>query len=91
MPDNKLGTEKIETLATVLTALVIAGKKVKADGKVDVNDLQHVIALVPQLSPLADIVSNFGDLIAEGKDLDVAEVVTLIQLVDKKVKEVEAA
>lgn len=91
MPDNKLGTEKIEQLATVLTALVIAGKKVKADGKVDVNDIQHVVALVPQLSPLADIVSNFGDLIAEGKDLDVAEVVTLIQLVDKKVKEVEAA
>ena len=88
---EKLGTEKIEKLAGVLTALVIAGKKVKADGKVDVNDLPHVIALVPQLSDLADVVSNFGDLINEGKDLDVAEVVALIQLVDKKVKEVEAA
>jgi F0F1-type ATP synthase delta subunit len=88
---DKLGTEQIEKLAEVLKHLVIAGKKVKADGKVDMNDLQHVIALVPQLAPLADVVSNIGKLIDEGKDLDVAEVVTLIQLVDKKVKEVEAA
>jgi hypothetical protein len=88
---EKLGTEKIEKLAEVLKALVIAGKKIKADGKVDVNDLAHVVALVPQLGDLAEVVTSFGDLIAEGKDLDVSEVVALITLIDKKVKEVEAA
>lgn len=88
---NKLGTEQIEKLAEVLKHLVIAGKKVSADKKVDMNDLPHVIALVPQLAPLAEVVQKFGDVIAEGKDLDVAEIVTLIQLLDKKVKEVEVA
>lgn len=88
---NQVGTDKIEKLAEVLKVLTIAGKRISADKKVDINDLQHVIALVPQLSALAEVVTSFGDLIAEGKDLDVAEVVALIQLVDKKVKEVEAA
>ena len=86
-----LGTENIEKLAEVLKHLVIAGKKISSDKKVDMNDLPHVIALVPQLGNLAEVVTHFGKVIDEGKDLDVSEVVALIQLVSAKVKEVEKA
>lgn len=86
-----VGTENIEKLAEVIKHLVIAGKKVSHDGKVDANDLPHVIALIPKLGDLASVVSHFGKIVEEGKDLDVSEVVSLIQLVVAKVKEVEKA
>ena len=44
-----LGTEKIEAILDDVKELVIAAKKIKADGKVDLADLPHVISIIPKL------------------------------------------
>ncbi len=88
---SNLGTENIEKVADALKTLVITGKKIAADKKVDVADLAHVVGLVSELPKLAEAFQSLGAALDEGKELDVAEVVALIQSVHKKVKEVEAA
>lgn len=86
-----LGTEKIEAILENVKELVIIGKKVKEDGKVDLADLPHVIALLPKLPKMIEDFKALSDAIEEGKDLDVSEVVDLIQKIAAKVKEVEKA
>ena len=86
-----LGTENIEKVADALKDLVIVGKKVAADKKVDLADLPHVIGLATKLPKLAEAFSSLGEALDEGKDIDVAEIVKLIQVVHAKVKEVEQA
>ena len=86
-----LGTEKIEAIAESIKILVISGKKISADGKVGYEDLAHVISLATQAPAIIAAFKSFGDAFEEGKDLDVAEVIALIQAINKKVKEIEAA
>lgn len=88
---SQLGTEKIEAILGNVKELVIIGKKVKADGKVDLADLPHVIALVPKLPKFIEDFKAIGEAVDEGKDIDVAEVVGLIQKIHALVKEIEAA
>lgn len=85
----QLGTEKIEALAESIKKIAIAGKKISADKKVDVADLSHVIGLIPELPSIIDSFKEIGAAFEEGKDLDVAEVVKLIQAIHAKVKEIE--
>lgn len=87
----KLGTENIEKVADAIKELVIVGKKVAADKKVNLEDLPVVIGLATKLPKLAEAFQALGEALDEGKDLDVAEVVALIQAVHNKVKEVEKA
>ena len=86
-----LGTENIEKVADAVKELVIVGKKIAADKKVDGSDIAHVVGLVAKLPALAEAFSSLGEAFEEGKDIDVSEVVKLIQVVHAKVKEVEAA
>jgi hypothetical protein len=88
---EKLGTEKIEKLLASIKELVIVGKKVKEDGKVDVADIAHLIALLPKIPVFIEDFKAVGEVFEEGKDLDVAEVVVLIQKVHALVKQIEAA
>ena len=86
-----LGTEKIEAILSDIKELVIVAKKVKVDGKIDLADLPHVIALLPKLGKFVEDFKSFGEAVEQGKDIDVAEVVGLIQKIHSMVKEVEAA
>ena len=88
---EKLGTEKIENAAKALSKVVIAGKKISADKKVNLEDLPAAMALIVELPSIVSAFSDFGTIIEEGKDIDVAEVVALIQKVHELVKSVEAA
>ena len=88
---EKIGTESIEGLLEVLKKLAIAGKKISADGKVDLQDLGVLISLLPELPAMLEKAKHLGKAIEEGKDIDVPEVVALIQKVAAMVKEVEAA
>ena len=88
---EKLGTEKIEGILEVLKKLAVAGKKISADKKVDLQDLPHVIGLLPELPAIFEKFKSLGEAVDEGKDIDVAEVVGLIQKIHAMVKEVEAA
>lgn len=86
-----IGTEKIEAILSVVEKLVIAGKKIKADGKVDLQDLPVVISLLPQIPSMIDALKDVSAAVEEGKDLDVSEIVSLIQSIAAKVKEIEKA
>jgi hypothetical protein len=88
---EKLGTEKIEKLLGSLKELVIVGKKIKEDGKVDVSDIAHVVALLPKIPTFVEDFKAVGEAFEQGKDLDVTEVIGLIQKIHAMVKEVEAA
>lgn len=86
-----LGTEKIEAILDDVKVLVIAAKLIKADGKVDIADLPHVIALLPKLGKFIEDFKAIGEAVEEGKDIDVAEIIALIQKVSAMVKEIEKA
>lgn len=86
-----LGTEKIEAIAESAKKIVILGKKVAEDKKVSADDLVHLVSFLPELSGVIENFKALGEAIEEGKDLDVAEVVKLIQVIHQKVKEVEVA
>jgi len=86
-----LGTEKIEAILDDVKELIIVAKKIKEDGKVDLADLPHVIAIIPKLGKFIENFKAIGEAIEEGKDIDVAEIVALIQAVSAKIKEIEKA
>lgn len=86
-----LGTEKIEKAADALAHIAVAAKKITADKKVDLQDLPAAMELVTKLPEIIAVVSEWQELVAEGKDLDVAEVVALIKKVDEIVKKIEKA
>lgn len=81
--------ETKEALDLALGA-VKAGLAVSADGKVDLNDLSHVLALVPKIQPAIDqielVPKELGDLdAAEAAEL-VAHIATNLQVTDEKAK-----
>ena len=86
-----LGTEKIEAILDDVKELVIVAKLVKEDGKVDLADLPHVISLLPKIGKFVEDFKAVGEAFEEGKDIDVAEVVSLIQKINEMVKQVEKA
>lgn len=86
-----LGTEKIEAIVTDLKELVIIAKKVKEDGKVDLADLPVVISLLPKIPGYIADFKAIGEVVEEGKDIDVSEVIVLIQKISAAVKEIEKA
>jgi hypothetical protein len=88
---EKLGTEKIEAAKEAVKKLVIAGKKISEDKKVGLEDLPHVLALIPEIPSIVKSFSELGEAFEEIKDLDVAEVVAGIQSFAKAIKEIEAA
>lgn len=69
---------------------VKAGLAVSADGKVDFNDLAHVIALVPAIQPAIDkidqVPKELGDLDAAEAAEIVAHISTNLQVTDEKAK-----
>jgi hypothetical protein len=86
-----LGTDKIEAILGDIKDLVIVAKLIKADGKVDLADLPHAIALLPKLGKFIEDFKAIGEAVEEGKDIDVAEIISLIQKVSALVKEIEKA
>lgn len=86
-----LGTEKIESIADSLKEIAILIKKISADKKVDISDVAHLIAFLPKIDDIIISLKGIGEAVEEGKDIDVAEIVALIQAIHKKLKEVEEA
>lgn len=88
---EKLGTEKIEKIVDAAAEVAKFGKKVAADKKVNLEDLPEAISFLVKIPSIIEAFKDLGEAFEEGKDFDVAEVVSLIQKVHAKVKEVEAA
>lgn len=88
---SKKGVESIEQVKESLKKLVIAGKKISADGKIGIDDVAHVIALASEFPAMLDSFKKFGEAFEEIKDVDVNEAIALIQSFHKAIKEIEAA
>jgi hypothetical protein len=88
---EKLGVEKIEKLVDALGHVIIAGKKVTADKKVDLNDLPAIMELLMKVPAIVDAFKQVSDVWLEVKDVDVDEAIQLIVKINAKVKEIEAA
>jgi len=86
-----LGTEKIEAIAESLKEVAILIKKISADKKVDIQDVAHLVAFLPKIEGIISSIKELGQAVEEGKDIDVAEIVVLIQKMHSKIKEIEAA
>ena len=86
-----LGTEKIEAIADSLKEVAILIKKISADKKVDIADIAHLVAFLPKIDEIIGSMKDLGQAVEEGKDIDVAEIVALIQKIHGKLKEVEEA
>jgi hypothetical protein len=86
-----LGTEKIEAIADSLKEVAILIKKISADKKVDIADIAHLVAFLPKIDEILASMKDLGQAVEEGKDIDVAEIVSLIQKIHGKLKEVEEA
>jgi hypothetical protein len=84
-----LGTEKIEAIVNDIKDLVIVGKLVKEDGKIDTTDIVHLIAILPKLPKYISDFKAIGEAFEEGKDIDVKEAVELIQKIHLAIKEIE--
>ena len=81
----------IEGLIKNIEKLGVAGGKIMADGKVDLNDLPHAVAL---LSDVQEMINNFkkiGEAVGEIKDIDSAEAVAVIQKLYEAGKAIEEA
>jgi hypothetical protein len=88
---SQLGTEKLEKIVESLSHVAIAAKKITADKKVSIEDLPAAMDLLVKLPSIVESFSELKTAWAEASDIDVAEVVKLIQLIDAKVKSVEQA
>jgi hypothetical protein len=88
---SQLGVEKIEAVAEALKKLVIAGKKISADGKIGIEDLSVLIALISDAQSIIEAFKGIDEAWGEAKDIDVAEAIKLIQAIHAKIKEIEAA
>jgi hypothetical protein len=86
-----LGTEKIEAIVNALGEIAKVGKQVAEDKKVNLEDLPVVIGFLPKIPSVVAAFKDLGEAFEEGQDIDVAEVVSLIQKIHAKVKEIEAA
>ena len=88
---SQLGTDKIEKAAEALAHIVIAGKKISADKKVNLEDLPAAMELITKLPSIVEAFSAYEEIIAQGADIEVTEIVQLIVKVDELVKKVEQA
>ena len=87
----ELGTQKIEKMVDAITHVIIAGKKITADKKLDLNDLPAAMDLLVRVPSIVEAFKDAGEAWKEAKDVSVDEVVQLITLVNAKVKQIEQA
>jgi len=84
-------TQHCEGILDVLGDLSIVFKKVKADGKFDLNDTVHVLPVINKVPEYVEKISKYKEAFAELKKPSVSKFLKLVTIVDKKVKEFEKA
>jgi hypothetical protein len=77
-----------------IEAVGVPVAKAFADGKFNSSDLAHALELVKEHKKIIDAADKIGEVIPEGKDIDPAEAVVIVQKlyeVGKKIKEAAKA
>ncbi len=70
--------------------LAVAGAKIAKDG-INVADLQHLVDLAKNFETIQEAFSNVKEVSEEVKDLDESEIIELVVILYKLVKEVKEA
>jgi hypothetical protein len=85
------GVKEILELIEGLKQLVLVGKAVMKDGKIDMSDLVHLSALMSKQAELVAAFQGLAELKEEAKDIDLAEAQQVILALLAAAKEVKAA
>lgn len=75
---QKLGIKETQEIFEGVKPLVVAGVKIGADGKVGVEDLEHLLNLSKQLDVILAGVKGADQALKELKDLDQQEMLQLV-------------
>ena len=81
----------IEGLIKNIEKLGVAGGKIMADGKVDLADLPHAVALLSDVNEMIENFKNLKEAIGEIKDIDSAEAIAIVQKLYEAGKNIEEA
>lgn len=73
--------KELKELVALVVAVVKAGQAAAADGKLDLNDLGFLMAVVPALGPALD---NMGGIAAELDNWDEAHEAEMIAYIDQQ-------
>lgn len=76
---EKQDADKIILLSQGLNDLVECGEDVLADGKIGLDDIQHLGELAKASQKVIKAVSAYREMFAEAKDIDPAEAVAIVQ------------
>lgn len=76
---EKKGIKELQELLAGALVLAITGKKIMADGKINLSDAQHVLALHKDLETLVAAFDGLEKIKDEVKDIDAQEALTLVQ------------
>lgn len=86
---EQIGIDKLEKVVESFKHIAVAAKKISADKKVDLADLPAAMELLVKLPSIVESFTAWKEILEQGRDIDVAEVVVLIQKIDAAVKEIE--
>lgn len=85
------GIQEMLELIAGLKELALAGKAVAKDGKISLDDLAVLAALMPKTDILMAAFTGLGDVGDEVKDLSLDEAMVVITALVDAAKEVKAA
>lgn len=71
--------DKVMLILDRVETLGVAGKKIMADGKVNLADLPVVIALIPEVKKMIEAFQGAGEAFEEMKDIDPSEGIELLK------------
>lgn len=73
------GTVKIEQLLAAIEKVLVAVKKISADGKVGLSDLPHLLDLLQEANVVIAGLRNSDEAVGEAKELDAEEAKKVLQ------------
>jgi hypothetical protein len=88
---DKRGVKELMELIAGLKELILVGKSVMKDGKVDLSDIGALSVLLAKQSELVAAFQGLSEIDDEVKDLDLAEAQEVILALIAAAKEVKAA
>lgn len=83
--------DKIILILDKIEVLGVSGKKIMADGKVDLADLPVAISLLSEINGMIEAFKGAKEALGEAKDLDSAESLEIVKKLYEVGKSIEQA
>lgn len=88
---EKKGTKEIIEVLEGMKSVALFGKKVGADGKVDLKDIPALVELAQNSKSISDAVENLNEVPSEIKDLDGEEAKAILAKLLEVLASIKAA